>query len=206
MKKPLFAMLLVLAGCSPANVNDGEYWTPSTASDEVVGDDGGTPPPPPSDSGTKPPSTDSGTKPPTSGNCLHVAFTTVSTGGRYAPNHVAAVWITDASGKFVKTLREWGVRRSGYLVTWRRDSGGSTVDAVTGATLSAHGPLSLDWNCTDTAKNRVPNGKYTVHAEFTEMNGQGPVFDATFEIGPSSNTSNPADSSGFKAKTITFTP
>lgn len=200
--RPWLLIALGLAACSPANVNDAEYWTPSSANivdgddaavaveDAATTDDAGTTAPPP----------------PPSKNCLRVEFTTVSVGGRYAPSHVAAVWITDSSGKFVKTLREWGYRRQGYLSAWRASSGANTVDAITAATLKSHGPLTLDWDCTDTSKKRVAAGKYTVRAEFTEANTAGPNFAADFEVGSAPSTGNPADSRGFTGKTIKFTP
>lgn len=202
MRAMLLALPLALAACSPANVNDSEYWTPSSANvvaddDAETADDTSTPPPPRDDSGTPPPP---------STNCLRVEFTTVSVSGRYSPSHVAAVWITNSSGGFVKTLREWGVRRSQYLSTWRKSSSGNTVDAITAATLKSHGALAMDWNCTDVSKARVAPGKYTVHAEFTESNGQGPVFAADFDVGAAPNSTNPADTNGYKAKLIRFTP
>lgn len=196
--RPWLVIALGLAACSPANVNDAEYWTPSSAN-IVDGDDAAAS----EDAAT---ADDAGTTAPPPQNCLRVEFTTVSVGGRYAPSHVAAVWITDASGKFVKTLREWGYRRQGYLSAWRASSGANTVDAITAATLKSHGRSTLDWNCTDTSKKRVADGKYTVHAEFTEANTAGPTFTADFDVGSAKSTDNPADSRGYTGKTIVFTP
>jgi len=210
MRAGLLLALVALSGCSPANANDAEFWTPSSASVESTDEDAGTDPPPEpgTDAGTTPPKTDAGTPKP-SGTCLRVEFTTVSYFGRYAPSHVGAVWITDASGKFVKTLQEWGVRRSGNLYNWRQSAGGNTVDAITGATLKSHVAHKLDWNCTNVSKARVAPGKYTVHAEFAESNvsgasNAGPTFEAAFEVGVAS-TDTPADSKGYKAKLIKVT-
>lgn len=217
MRVTVLALVLGLTACSPANSNDAEFWTPSTgdpvtdedtgAVDEdaaVVLDDSGTVvdtgTKPKTDSGTTPPPTDSGTTP--TGTCLHVEFTTVSVGGKYSPSHVGAVWITDSSGKFVKTLQEWGTKRQGYLTKWKASSGSNTVDAITGATLKSHGTHKLDWNCTNVSKAAVPAGTYNVNAEFTEQNGAGPTFSASFTVG-TAKTDNPADSTGYKAKVIT---
>lgn len=204
MRRLALALILALAGCSPANVNDAEYWSPSAAPvTEGEGDDDAAPL---DDTGTPPPSDSGSTPPPASATCLSVEITTVSVFGRYTPSHVAAVWITDASGKFIKTLREWGVRRSGYLYTWRKQSGGSTVDAVTGATLKSHGLLTMEWNCTDAAKKRVAPGKYVVHAEFTESNGQGPLLETTFDVGATPNTQSSGAIRGYSGAVVKFTP
>ena len=95
-------------------------------------------------------------------------MTTVTARGRYAPDNVGAVWITDSSGRFVKTLKTWGLRRLGNATAWQTASLGNNVDAVTGATRQSHGPLQATWNCTDVSHQPVVNGSYTLNVTFAE--------------------------------------
>ena len=126
-----------------------------------------------------------------------------------APSNVGAVWVTDSNGNFVKTLKVWGTRRTGNLYWWRQASKGSTVDAVTGATMRSHTTHAIDWNCQDEAHAPVPAGTYKVFAELAESNTfgptvTGPTFNAPVEVGTLSVTTNPADDKAFTGKTIAF--
>jgi len=94
--------------------------------------------------------------------------TTVTARGRYAPDNVGAIWISDASGKFVKTLQVWGTIRLGNATAWTSVSFSNTVDAVTGATRHSHGPLQATWDCTDLQRAPVANGAYKVNITFAE--------------------------------------
>jgi hypothetical protein len=188
-------MAVALFGCSSANSNDPEFWTPSLTTEsasgaDAVATDEGTPT---EDTGTVTVEDGGSTIPP--GNCLHVEFTTHSNGGRYSPSHVEAVWIVDGAGKFVRTLALYGFRRTGNLYRWRH-AGSNTVDAITAATLTSYKPAAYDWNCLDSAKKPVPPGKYSLFVEFAENDANspssaGPYMQVGFELGMPGTFSNP---------------
>jgi hypothetical protein len=92
----------------------------------------------------------------------------VTASGSFAPANVGAIWIQDSQGKFVKTLEVWGSARLSNATAWETASGGNTIDAVTGATLPAHGAHHVTWNCTDISENPVPDGDYAVSVTFAE--------------------------------------
>jgi hypothetical protein len=96
--------------------------------------------------------------------------TTVTAHGRFSPRNVGAIWIEDASSKFVKTLRKWGVLEIRNATAWTSVSNSNVVDAVTGATRLSHGALDAKWDCTDVSRVPVPAGDYKVCVTFAEEN------------------------------------
>jgi hypothetical protein len=104
---------------------------------------------------------------------LGITVRTTPFGGRYQPRNVGAVWIEDADGGFVKTVKVWARTRRRYLEGWLDASGGNVVDAVTGATLSSHVTHQVLWELTDLAGCEVPDGDYQVVMELTDRNGPG---------------------------------
>lgn len=97
-----------------------------------------------------------------------LSVTTVSYNGRFSPRNVGAIWIEDATGSFVKTLRTWGGPRLSNAVQWESVSAGSRVDAISSATRAGHGPVSGAWNCTDDSRSVVPQGPYSACIELEE--------------------------------------
>jgi len=118
--------------------------------------------------------------PPTQGpsqTCtLMFQVTTATANGSYAPRNVGAIWVTDANGRFVKSLKVWAQKRIRHLVTWQASAMGNTVDAVTSATVNSHGTRMASWNCTGVDHQPVANGSYRINAEMTERNGLGRVM------------------------------
>jgi hypothetical protein len=119
-----------------------------------------------------------------SGKCtFSFDVTTVTARGRFAPHNVGAIWISDPSNKFVKTLRYWGTVELQQATAWTRAAAGNKVDAVSGATRVAHGPLTASWNCTDVSEAPVSDGNYAVHVTFTESDANpfapGPAIEAS---------------------------
>lgn len=161
----------IAGGCDPA-ATDAAYWerarTGGADSASAAGSGGGeassTTSSVPSTS-TSPGSASTGA-PPTP--CATISLTTVSYGGHYEPDNVGAVWITDESGVFVRTLERWGSRRLKHAVAWRASSDGNEVDAITGATEHTHVPHDVVWDCRDVSGAVRDAGAYQVHAEFTE--------------------------------------
>ena len=109
---------------------------------------------------------------------VEFTITTKPTTQRYAPQHVLAVWVTDTSGNFIKTLKIQGSREKYSLSTWMENSELNEVDAVATATLKTHQTHTITWDCRDTTGTVVNDGDYQIHVEFTEYNGQGPVTPA----------------------------
>ena len=109
---------------------------------------------------------------------LNVSVTTSSAGGNYAPRNIVAIWIEDASGNFVKTLLAYADKRIQHLNTWETSTSlkgtmYNRTDAITGATMSAHGTRTCIWNGTDYNLNPVADGKYFVCMELTDKNSTG---------------------------------
>jgi len=105
---------------------------------------------------------------------MSFSVTTNKTNQSYDPKNIMAVWITDDDNNFVQTIKKRADRREQYLYQWIENSNRNTVNAVTGATLSAHQAHNLTWNCQDVSGNTVQDGWYKVRCEFTTRNGQGP--------------------------------
>jgi hypothetical protein len=120
---------------------------------------------------------------------LGVSVTTTAPGGRYAPRNVGAIWIADASDRFIKSLDVWGTRRLSHATLWNtatKAAGvpGNKVDAVSSATLSAHRTHDVAWDCQDYSGQVVPDGTYRVYFEITDSNGSGPNHFEAFTKGP----------------------
>lgn len=141
---------------------------------------------------------------PTEGT-LTFAVRTVTANGNFSPRHVLAIWVEDADG-FVLTRKLNADRRKQYLYTWNGTSGGDVTDATTGATLSSHQSHSVSWDCRDKDGALVPDGEYTVYAEFTEAHAQGPLKTLSFTKGPVAIELTPADEANFKDMSLQFEP
>ncbi len=137
---------------------------------------------------------------------LTVTATTISYNGTYAPRNVVSIWIQDSSGKFVKSLLVYANSRIQYLTNWVTSSAKNKVDAISGATQSIHGIRSCSWNGTNTARDVLADGTYTVKIEMTESNGTGKVGIFTFVKGPTEQTVTPSNISGFSNVSIKWTP
>ena len=136
---------------------------------------------------------------------LSFTVRTVTDNGSYSPKHVLAIWIEDSQG-FVKTRKFRAANRKQYLYTFNKNTGGNTVDAVTGSTLSSHQTHTVTWDCTDVSGNLVPDGDYTVYVEYTDKHAQGPICTGAFTKGTDAVNLSPADKTYFKDLALTFTP
>lgn len=133
-------------------------------------------------------------------NPFTVNFTTINLSGyKYSPNHVLAVWVEDASNKFVNTIALYAQKRKGYLYNWNSCSGGYTnVDAFTGATLKKHQSHAFGWNLQTYKGATIVNGNYYLCIEMTSKDGQGPVFKTPFSYTGENLTVSPSDVSFLK--------
>jgi hypothetical protein len=138
---------------------------------------------------------------------LTFQVTTVTYGGDYSPRNVGAIWVSDAKGAFVKSLNVWGRRRLRHLNTWENASGGNVVDAITAATATGHGARMGTWDCTDVTGKPVPNGSYSINAEFTESNADGHIMKPVPMVqGAGAVEVSPPDQASFKAAHLKVTP
>lgn len=111
-------------------------------------------------------------------NSLTINFTTGSYGGWYAPRHCLAVWITDESGNYIKSVQINGrvPRYRNMLASWIEASDWDSTDAVTSASINAHRSHTSTWDLTDVDGNKIPKGAYKVWIEQTEDNSSFPGF------------------------------
>lgn len=143
---------------------------------------------------------------------VHVEVTTRTTGQKYAPKHVLALWVADARGRFVKTLVVRGESKRGRLSAWRAavaGNAGAVVDAVTGATARQHGTVTADWDCRDVRGGLVPDGWYQILVEFSEGKAQGPVTPAGYLRvlkGTEAYAASPKDLAAFTGIQVSYQP
>ncbi len=78
------------------------------------------------------------------------------------------------------------------------------VDAVTAATMRSHGTRTASWNGTNTSRALVADGGYKVCFEVQDGAQQYQCVD--FSKSRSSQTVTPADTAGFTARKLTYTP
>ena len=189
------AVPALLVACGPKLESD-----PPSAPIPANGSGGSTTAPPPGSGGAAPP--------PLTG-CVTFTFTTVDNNGRYSPRNVSAVWVVDGAGKFIRTLEENGYIRESHLGHWESVSGGSTVDAITGATNTGPRAHDVAWDCTGLDHQPVPDGSYKMDAEFTTSNtggffgGQAPLLDVPFDLGSGAGTVDVPDQQYFVGISLT---
>ena len=132
---------------------------------------------------------------------LTVEFKSATTGGKYSPRNIVAVWIEDSNGEFVKTLLAYADRRITHLNNWELSTEKQGIkydrtDAITGATRSSHDTRSCLWDGTDYNKNPVEDGNYSLCMELTDKNSTGNYSKFAFEKGET-NKVEPADAPSF---------
>jgi hypothetical protein len=144
-----------------------------------------------------------------SGGMATFTVTTTQTDGRFAPRHVIAIWVSDGSGKLVKTLEVKGAKYGKHLRRWVAKAGTNELHAVTGATLKVHQTHTVTWDCRDSKGNVVPDGEYRINVEFTEANGAGPSTPeehVRFVVGPIPVEVTPGDLPQFHRMSVKFVP
>ena len=125
---------------------------------------------------------------------------TRSTGDEYENRHIIAIWVTDSSGNFVKTLMAFAESRRTHLNRWQAASDPDydvtgVPDALTGATISSHQTHVVTWDCRDRSGVVVPDGDYRLRVEMTAKNSSGPAtpIDAIhFTKGPAAVSFSPS--------------
>lgn len=202
-----FAALAVVA-CGSANDNDDAYWKPAadlggaSMKDAGGGGAGG--------SGGAAGAGGGGGQQQQPTGSVTFNVTTSSYGGRYGPRNVGAIWVETKSGKFVKTLTEWGFLRYGNLVKWRADTNFNKVDAITSATAFSATSHTGKWDYTDVSGKGVPDGQYQFIVEFTEDDSarsfipDGPWTSVPVTKAPQQKDFNPPDKQYFHNMSVSY--
>lgn len=122
---------------------------------------------------------------------LTVSFAPVVPPNSGYPNvFIYAMWITDSTGKYVKTFAAatQNTNRLRYLDKWITASGvalPTQPDGITSATLTyAASPIvNGTWNLKDKAGVSVPAGTYTINIQLASSNAPGPSLQIPINIG-----------------------
>jgi len=133
--------------------------------------------------------------------------TTVTASGQYAPKHVLAIWVTNSSGTFQKSIKVMAAVRKQYLYQWKAaNSSQNVTGAITGATINSHQTHTVSWNCQNYSGTLLPDGDYKIWVEFTEKDGQGPYTSYTFTKGTTPDTLSFSNAANFTNVQIIYTP
>jgi hypothetical protein len=140
---------------------------------------------------------------------LTFSMVTTASGG-YSPKHLVAIWIENSSGTFIKTKVKYASTSNyDHLGNWTGKSSQNTVDATTGATLTSHGTVSLNWNGTNVAGTQVPDGTYNIWVEMawaSSLTTGKTTTSFAFTKGTSAVHLTPASTTNFSSITIDWVP
>ncbi|MEI7502933.1 MAG: DUF2271 domain-containing protein [Paludibacter sp.] len=130
-----------------------------------------------------------------------------------ASTFITAVWVTNSSSAFVRTLTAYGneTKYNKDLVKWTADCGGlrNYTNAVTGATKPSSSLITSTWNGTNQLNTtQVADGNYNVKIEMTtEGYGTGTkLVTGTFTKGPNAQTVTPTAVTPISAISIKWVP
>jgi hypothetical protein len=165
-----------------------------------------------SSAGNQPATGGSGSTPATGGNetkapadetnmssvsSLEFHVTTQPIGGRYQPKNIGAIWVTDDSGKFVKSLEVWARTRKRWLTKYNAAHGTGAADVTASATMTSHKEHMSTWDLKDAMGATVAPGKYKVFAEIADADATGKSVSVDFDTTAGPSSTNPPDSTGF---------
>lgn len=137
---------------------------------------------------------------------MSFTVTTSNAGGSYSPKNIVAVWITDNSGNFIKTLYAYtGVWKT-HLNTWQASSNYNVTDASTGATYTSHTSRTYTWNGRNSTGSIVTDGTYKLWVELTDKNATGRYTSISFVKGTSPQSLTPANVPSFSSMSLSWTP
>jgi hypothetical protein len=130
--------------------------------------------------------------------------------GNHSPLHVVAIWIEDNSGNFIKTkIKNCSSTTIDHLGIWYYKSGQNVIDALTGPTLTSHGPISFEWNGINVAGTLVSDGIYNIWIEMAWADSKTIGKTSTsfsFTKGPNSFYNIPAGTSNFSGISLNWIP
>lgn len=146
---------------------------------------------------------------------LKVAVNTKGYSGCYSDN-AAVMWITDANGKFIRTIGIWSRNYRQHLNEWAVQSVGSkdktgddngiinakkNWDGTTAASRKSHGLITGYWDLKDKSGLPVTLGKFRYSIEMTHCNASGAYAHGWITIGAQNVTRTGVDSVGTKCPT-----
>lgn len=144
------------------------------------------------------------------GGTLNFSVRTATYNGAYAPRNAGVIWITNAQGQFVKTIKVWANQYRSTLVRWVNNSGQNTQGALTGASLNNHQLHNITWNGNNYQGTEAPDGTYTVNIEFTEHNAHagnmGKFKQVSFTKGPEAVNLTIPNETYFRDMSLSWTP
>lgn len=144
------------------------------------------------------------------GGTMNFSVRTATYNGAYAPRNAGVIWITDAQGQFVKTIKVWANQYRYTLIRWINNSGQNTQGAITGASLNNHQLHNITWNGNNYQGTEAPDGTYTVNIEFTEHNAHagnmGKFKQVSFTKGPEAVNLTIPNETYFLDMTLGWTP
>lgn len=144
------------------------------------------------------------------GGTMNFTVRTATYNGAYAPRNAGAIWITNAQGQFVKTIKVWANQYRYTLIRWVNSSSNNTQGAITGASLNNHQLHSVSWNGTNYQGTEMPDGDYKVNVEFTEHNASasnmGKFKQVTFTKGSTPVNLTIPNETYFRDMALTWTP
>lgn len=133
--------------------------------------------------------------------------------GNYAPRHVVAVWVTNATLGYVKCLWKdgsgWTGEGTTHLDKLKAQRGSSTVlDGHSGATINTYNLFTVTWNCSNANNTALaPDGTYYFHVETTDRNSAGPYSGGLPMLkGPNPFSTNYPNQTYIKNLALNFTP
>lgn len=136
---------------------------------------------------------------------------TITNNTMFSPKNVLAIWIKDAQGNFVASLKVMAKDQKPNLVKWNASSLGNTVNATTGATLTAHQTHTVTWNGKNATGLEMQDGNYQIWVEYTSNNSTsenkpGPFMKVDFTKGVSSQHVTTANQSYFQNLVADWVP
>jgi hypothetical protein len=177
-------------GTGPQDVTTGEASGPNeeTADQNAATPPAMTPETPAASNPASPPTMVGATMPT---GTLTVSFAPVVPPNSGYPNvFIYAMWITDSTGKYVKTFAAatQSTNRLRYLDKWITASGvalPTQPDGITSATLTyaASPTVNGTWNLKDKAGAAVPAGTYTINIQLASSNAPGPSLQIPINLG-----------------------
>ena len=149
---------------------------------------------------------------------LSLQFTTVTQGGRYAPDNIGAAWVETSAGKWIHTLEFWANVPNGSHLNRYSGAGGPDygtffgipvtmppADVVTSATLKQHkSHTGLSWNLKDASGAALADGDYKAVIELTEATSPGKFLEIPFTIGASAASPTPPTSQFYTGVQLTL--
>lgn len=127
----------------------------------------------------------------------------ITNNSTYSPKNVIAIWIKDGQGNFVVSRKVMAANRKQHLVKWNASSGGNSVSATTGATLTSHQTHTITWDGKNAAGIDVADGTYQIWVEYTSTNSAsngnaGPSLMVEFNKGAVSQHVAPANATYYQ--------